>query len=175
VSILWSLVEKIVDLVMPAVLDRRRLRFTVHRAAFLDSAREAFFFNLTNLARSREVEVTHVWVECSPPVPALQDARPLPKRLKPDETWETWIYADEIPPGARGDVMVLSRARLSTGQVLKAKENRDVPPFGAVPGGPARDLATEDPPTMTVIAAEPESQAKLRAILPWKDKYVQNS
>ena len=68
--------------------------------------------------------------------------------------------------------MVLSRSRLSTGQVLKAKENRDVPPFGAVPGGPARDLATEDPPTMPLLLPSLNPKRSCAAILPWKDKYV---
>ena len=140
-TIPWSLVEKILGFIMPTVLDRRRVRFTVHRAAFVGSAREAFFFNLTNLARNREIEITHVWVDSSPPVAALQDDRPLPKRLKPDETWATWVYVEQVPPGTRDNVIALSRARLSTGQVLRAKEDPQVPPVGPVPGGPMNDSA----------------------------------
>jgi hypothetical protein len=83
------------------LLDRRRIRFRVHRAAFISSGREALFFNLTNLSKAREIEITHVSIASSPPVAALQAERPLPKRLKPDESWETWVYVDMISPAAR--------------------------------------------------------------------------
>src|SRR5438128_1092301 len=96
-AILWNILEKVLDWIAPELLIRRRLRFTVHTAAFLPSARPAFFLNATNLSRDREIELTHVWLASSPAIAALQPERPLPKRLKPDETWETWIYADEVP------------------------------------------------------------------------------
>ena len=133
-GLIASLLEKALGLIAPAVLDRRRVRFTVHRAAFLASGREAVFFNLTNLSKAREIEITHVWIASSPPVAALQTERPLPKRLKPDESWETWIHVDKIPWLPLDSVIGLARARLSTGHQLKAKENRDVPPVGTVPG-----------------------------------------
>src|SRR6185436_2187986 len=115
-SLFWSILEKLVDLVAPQLLDRRRVRFTVHQAAFVQSGRQAFFFNATNLSKDREIELTHVWLASSPPIAALQPERPLPKRLKPDETWETWIFADAIPPELHESVASLARARLSTGR-----------------------------------------------------------
>jgi hypothetical protein len=133
-SIWISAIEKILDLVGPELLVRRRLRFTVHRAAFLNTGREAFFLNATNLSKEREVELTHVWLASSPPIAAIQPERPLPKRLKPDETWETWIYTDQIPLPLRKSVVSLARARLSTGKQVKAQPNLDGPPIGAVPG-----------------------------------------
>jgi hypothetical protein len=130
----WGVLEKLVDLVAPELLLRRRLRFTVHRSAFLPSGRQAIFLNATNLSKDREIELTHVWLASSPAIPALQPERPLPKRLRPDETWETWIYLDEVPVHLRESVVDLARARLSTGKQVKAKLNVDVPPIGTVPG-----------------------------------------
>lgn len=136
-AILWSAIEKLLELIAPEILMRRRLRFTVHRAAFLPSGRPAFFLNATNLSKDREIELTHVWLASSPPIPALQPERPLPRRLKPDETWETWIYADAVPIALHDSVVDLARARLSTGKQLRAKPNIDVPPIGVVPGSKA--------------------------------------
>ena len=130
----WGILEKLVDVIAPQLLVRRHLRFTVHRAAFLPSGPQAFFLNATNLSKDREIEVTHVWLASSPPIAALQPERPLPKRLRPDETWETWIYVDEVPVHLHESVVDLARARLSTGKQVKAKLNVDVPPMGAVPG-----------------------------------------
>jgi len=133
-SILISVIEKLIDVVAPQLLVRRRVRFTVHRAAFSNSGREAFFMNATNLSKDRDIELTHVWLASSPPIAAIQPERPLPKRLKPDETWETWIYADQIPPHLHESIVTLARARLSTGKQMKASANVDVPPIGTVPG-----------------------------------------
>jgi hypothetical protein len=133
-SFLLSAIDKIIDLIAPELLVRRRLRFTVHRAAFLNTGREAFFLNATNLSRDRDIELTHVWLASSPPIAAMQPERPLPKRLKPDETWETWIYADQVPLHLHESVVSLARVRLSTGKQVQAKPNADVPPIGTVPG-----------------------------------------
>jgi hypothetical protein len=133
-AILGSVLEKLIDLIAPELLVRRRLRFTVHRAAFIPTGRQAFFLNATNLSKDREIELTHVWLASSPPISALQPERPLPKRLKPDETWETWIYADAVPIRLHEAVVNLARARLSTGKQVRAKPNVDVPPVGVVPG-----------------------------------------
>jgi hypothetical protein len=42
------------------------VRLTVHRAHFLRSLRECFFVNVTNLSRSREIEITHVGFDSTP-------------------------------------------------------------------------------------------------------------
>jgi len=116
--------------------DRRKLRLTVHQAYFIGSTTPYFFVNLANLSRSREIEVTHVWFDCSPQVPVIQPNRPLPKRLKPDESWETWIEAGAIPSRLWSEAFTLARARLSNGQTLKSRKNENVPETGTVPGGP---------------------------------------
>jgi len=47
---------------------------------------------------------------------------PLPKRLKPDETWETWIEAHRLPTWVHKDPYNLVRARLSTGTVVESRK-----------------------------------------------------
>ncbi len=133
-SLLWNVIKAAVDLVAPEFINRRRVRFSIHTATFVDDVRPAFFLNVTNLSQDKEIELTHVWFATSPPVAALPPERPLPKRLKPDETWETWIYLSEVPGAFEGSVVEFARARLSNGREIKAVENTDVPPIGTVPG-----------------------------------------
>ena len=133
-SFLWKLVEFVVGLVAPQILDGRRVRFLVHTAVFEGDTRPALFLNLTNLSRDREIEITHVWLATVPPVAALRDERPLPKRLKPDETWETWIFLEDVSDSYADSAVELARARLSTGKELTATKNAKVPPLGTVPG-----------------------------------------
>ena len=91
------------------------------------------FINVTNLSPRREVEVTHVWVETDPPTQVLNPDRPLPARLRLDESWETWIELSRLP-GDLQEVERQARVRLSNGTVLKSRLSRDVPPAGYVPG-----------------------------------------
>jgi len=69
-------------------------------------------------------------------VPANEPARPLPKRLKPDESWETWVDVARLPEHLHEAVYGLARARLSNGVTIKSKKNEEVPQEGNVPGGP---------------------------------------
>ena len=131
---------KPIEWVLDAVRSRRRLFLRVHRAFFVGSRRECYFLNATNMSHDREIEITHVWFDCQPPVHVLQADRPLPTRLRPDESWETWIAVDELPVGQRESAYILARARMSTGKVVKSVRNPSVPPFGAVPGGPIRNV-----------------------------------
>ena len=122
-----------------AFLGRRQVRLRVHRAVLVASHRDCYFVNLTNLSRNRDIEVTHIWFESDPPIHVLQPDRPLPKRLRPDETLETWLDVSLLPAAVRDDAFTLVRARLSTGKVLRSERNTSVPPIGAIPGGPIRD------------------------------------
>ena len=95
------------------------VRLRAHTAAFVGSMRAALFINATNHSETADREVTHVWVETTPRVFAENDRRPLPKRLRPQETWETWVHLDQLPAGVPTDRLPgLVRARLSTGEVL---------------------------------------------------------
>jgi hypothetical protein len=77
-----------------------------------------------------------VWFAIDGDVPAMPPDRPLPKRLKPDETWETWVEADRLPPNLGERAFEFARARLSTGHVIKSRKNTTVPSMGSIPGGP---------------------------------------
>lgn len=118
-----------------ANLLQRRLRLTVHIAYFLYNGAECCFINATNLSL-RDVEITHIWFECEPQIHVFQRDRPLPKRLKPDETWETWLRVDRLPSHIYQNPHKLARARLSTGKIIESQKNDNVPPQGLVPGGP---------------------------------------
>jgi hypothetical protein len=131
-----DILKPIVERVWSAIGDRRRIRFTVHRGVFVASGKECFFLNLSNLSRNREIEITHVYMDCGEQIHALQSNRLLPKRLRPDESWETWIEVDRIPNSLRGIAFTLGRARLSSGKILKSDENKNVPHAGTVAGGP---------------------------------------
>jgi hypothetical protein len=116
---------------------RRSVRVWIHKAFPLGTrpAQLCYFVNVTNLSPARSVEITHVWFEHVPPVYFHNLARPLPKRLAPDESWETWVPVDEIPVDALRDAFGAFRVQLSTGKVIPSRRRRSVPPFGAIPGG----------------------------------------
>jgi hypothetical protein len=56
--------------------------------------------------------------------------RTLPKRLEPDESWETWFPV----PATEQEAYRLARIRLSSHKVVKSKQAENVPLYGAVPG-----------------------------------------
>ena len=116
---------------------RRRLRLLVHHACFSATGQACYFLNITNLSAQREVVVTHVWFALeNDEVHAKVSDRPLPKRLEPDETWETWVEADRLPADLGEKIFTLGRARLSSGPIVKSRKNKTVPSEGSVPGGP---------------------------------------
>jgi hypothetical protein len=91
---------------------------------------------LSNLSRNREIEITHVYLDCGEQIHALHPDRLLPRRLKPDESWETWVEAEKVPASLRDAAYKLGRARLSSGKILESVENKNVPSAGTVAGGP---------------------------------------
>ena len=125
---------KILDAILPAIFNRRRLRVRVHRA-FLGTGEECFFVNLTNRSSTRDLEVTHVWFQTGRhQIQVLQPQRPLPKRLKPDESWETWLPVVALPEPFRPVALTLVRAQLSSGAVVMSDPNRNVLDSGFVAG-----------------------------------------
>ena len=117
---------------------RRKVRVLVHRAVFLSggghqsSPLEHFFIKVTNLSPKREVEVTHIWFATEPPVNLINFSRPLPARLRLDETFETWILAGALHPDEAAERLV--RVQLSNGKIVKSRLNKNVPPVGHVAG-----------------------------------------
>src|SRR5262245_12588493 len=131
-----DILRTIFDKVWAAVGGRRRVRLTVHRAFFKGTYRECFFVNVTNVSEDREIEITHIWFDCKPQIAVLHPDRMLPKRFRPDETWETWVDVTRIPANFHESAYTLARARLSTGRIIKSTRNTNVPDEGWVPGDP---------------------------------------
>lgn len=121
---------------LKAIFDRRKLQLLVHQAHFEDDKEECFFINLTNVSRDRDIEITHIWFESDSQIHVMREDRKLPKRLKPDETWETWLPVNQLQENFRTQAFTLVRARLSTGSIVSSKKNINVPKRGEVPGGP---------------------------------------
>jgi hypothetical protein len=90
------------------------------------------FVNVVNLS-SRDVEIRRVWFDVDPPVDVRNDSeRPLPRRLRPDESWETWIDMRTLPTNKVDD---LARVTLSSGKTVKSVARRGLASGGLVPGG----------------------------------------
>lgn len=58
--------------------------------------------------------------------------RPLPARLRLDETFETWIPVADVP--TEDDLERMVRVQLSNGKVVKSRLNKGVPPTGYIAG-----------------------------------------
>ena len=108
-----------------------KARVTVHKAFFIQTGLECYFINVTNLSKD-DIFITHVYCESDKQVAVMQPDRPLPKRLIPSEPWETWVPISKVHADPYKDF----RVRLSTGEVIKSKLNKNVPHQGDVPGGP---------------------------------------
>ena len=106
------------------------LRVLAHRAYFDRNPMEHFFIKIVNITPDADVEVTHVWYQNGRRVDIL--SRVLPTRLRPSETWETFVPTASVPPDA--DAFRHFHALLSTGQVFASEHNKDVPPRGYVAG-----------------------------------------
>lgn len=111
------------------------VRVRCHVASFEGSSELYVFINVVNLSLSRDVEITHIWFECPDEISVLNSQRPLPKRLRPEESWETWIGLDSFEGKFSEYVFSLARVRVSNGKVYRSKRNTKVPKKGNVPGG----------------------------------------
>lgn len=133
---LIALLTKPLPWVADLVLGRRHVRVLVHRAIFLPESPEHYFMKVVDLSSSREIEITHIWFDTNPQVPIVNRARPLPARLRPDETFETWVPMAEVPDVP--NVERLGRVQLSSGKIVKSRRNKTVPPVGYVAGPASR-------------------------------------
>jgi hypothetical protein len=124
---LWLL-----DQVRGVVQKRRRVHVGVHQAYFTGSSVPHQFIKVTNLSPTREIEVTHVWVEGQPNVNVVLKERPLPKRLRPDEQTEFWIPAADVAHVRNVERAV--RVRVTNGKVIKSRVDKNLPDQGYVAG-----------------------------------------
>ena len=74
----------------------------------------------------------HLWFETDPPTQILTPVRPLPARLRLDETFETWIPVADVP--TVDDLERMVRVQLSNGKVVKSRLNNGSPPTGYIAG-----------------------------------------
>jgi hypothetical protein len=125
---------KLTDWLAGAFRGLRRVTARAHHGVISTTNQRCVFVNVTNLSRDRDVEVTHVWFETRPEIQVLNSERPLPRRLAPDQTWETWLPLEAVPEKQRSKILTLGRVRLSSGKTLSTVENRKVPRAGHVPG-----------------------------------------
>ena len=112
--------------------DQPSVRVSVHRAYLQGDSNPRFFVNVVNDANGAEVEITHVWYAGTRRVDILEPSRPLPRRLRPAESWETHVPVAAVPTDT--DLYRNFRVLLSTDQTFASEERRDVPPQGFVPG-----------------------------------------
>lgn len=112
----------------------QHVKVRVHKAYLRPNNVPCYFVNVTNMSLKRHAEVTHIWFECDGKVNVINPMRPLPKRLRPEESWETWIEVDKLPSSLGDTVYTLARVRLSNGSTLKSQLNKDVPSEGYIPG-----------------------------------------
>lgn len=132
---MWdALASLIASLVATAIQRARKVRVTVH-LGYLQGNVACYFVNVTNLSPSRDVEITRVWFATTPKLEVLNLERLLLKRLRPDESWETWVPVDQVPQFDRPYAGTRARVQLSSGKAVRSINRRDVPPFGIVPGG----------------------------------------
>jgi len=108
------------------------VRVRVHRAFFVNDTVQHYFINVVNISDASEVEVTHVWYEGSRRVDIIQVQRPLPRLLRPNQSWETWVRVMDIPNDP--EPFRNFRVRLSTDEVFESEERRDAQGMGFVPG-----------------------------------------
>jgi len=114
-----------------------QLQLTIHKAYFLPKREIEYYFITTTNISKRDIEVTHIWFDCEPRVHVL--TRKLPKRLRPNETWETWIPINAVPLSDQENPYMLARARLSTGTIIHSCESTTIPEQGYVPGEECTD------------------------------------
>ena len=128
------MIQTVLEWIFKIIGLQQSVRVLCHRAFFLPNGPECYFINVANLSLQRDAEITHVWLDSDEQIHVLNPSRPLPRRLKPEETWETWIEVNTLPLSIREDAYTLARVRLSNGRIMKSKKNEDVPSAGYIPG-----------------------------------------
>lgn len=113
-----------------------RLRVTAHDGRFdIAPDIELYFIGVVSETED-DVFLTHVWAQCSKSnVFPENDLRPLPRRLRKGEPWETWIRSADVPREEHENPYNMMRVRISTGETFRSSYNRGVPSHGDVPGG----------------------------------------
>jgi hypothetical protein len=96
------------------------------------------FVRVTNRSLFRKAVLVEVFLQGTVPIPVLNDERPMPVVLPPEEPWETWIPLAACPNAIRSDPVAHVRVKLSDGSVISAKPTANVSPAGFVAGGKSK-------------------------------------
>jgi hypothetical protein len=100
---------------------------------------------VVNLPKDRDIEIANISYETNPRTYNLNSDHPLTARLRPDETFETWVpLADQPEPDAPNPEQ-LGRVRLPRGKVIKSRLNKYGPPIDCI-GGAGNTGAFEGQP-----------------------------
>ena len=134
IEVILKMVQTILGWVFKIISLCKSVKVRCHRALLLPNGPECYFINVRNASPQREVEITHVWVANDNEIHILNPARPLPRLLKPEESWETWIPVTHLPEKIRENAYSLARVRLSDDKVFHSVRNRNIPAAGFVPG-----------------------------------------
>lgn len=113
--------------------DSTGARLRAHVAVFQGSANPLYFLKIINDSLIQPIRIEEVWFDTNPLAPVDNPLRPVPTRLDPGETFETWKPVAEVPGTA--DVLWRARGRLSDGTVLRSAPNFEVAPTGLVADG----------------------------------------
>jgi hypothetical protein len=117
----------------PQLIPPINIRVLVHKAYFLNNPAQQFFIKVVNVTPNIDVEVTHVWFENDiGTMDIMNDIAPLPRRLKQNETYETWVSVADIPED--GDIFHHFMVMVSTGEIFPSQQNVTVRPFGYIAG-----------------------------------------
>lgn len=112
---------------------RKDVRVLVHLAYFTHdkTAKPYYFIKVANLSPNSKFTITHIWVgDGKNKVNILNIQRPLPHKLEPSDTWETWIPKELVKE--QKDVFKKFQVMLTDGKVYKSKKNTNVPSAGFV-------------------------------------------
>lgn len=113
----------------------RKVEVTSHSGVLESSGCYCQFIKVTNLSKTRKVVLTEVWFQLNTKrTPVVNNARPMPIVLQPEEQWETWIELSDIPSGFHNAAAKLARVKLSDGKVLESKPTKNVSDRGFVAG-----------------------------------------
>jgi hypothetical protein len=117
----------------------RSVQVESHTARFPDRGTNAQFLRITNRSIFRKIVILEAWFEFDGiRVPLLNDERPLPHTIPPEEVWETWFPFEPIPERHRGIAATCGYIRLSDGTIIRSKPTANVAEAGAVAGGGVR-------------------------------------
>ena len=107
----------------PALI-RASVAVRVNKAAFTTDPQRTpcYFVNILNTS-PEQVTVTDIWFATNPAVHVL--AKKMPVRIAPNDQWETWIAANQLPDDTEAPE-TLAAAALADGTVVSSEPGDDV-------------------------------------------------